>query len=904
MHDGRRSLSTGRGGITLLAGPAGIGKTRLLTEFLRSVNGGRKPLVVRTECLEFGGVTFGPIREIVAALVASGNARLDAVAAEALERGSFFEAIEEILRTVSQKRAILICIEDLHWADRATLELLAFFATRIANARVRIFASFRDDEMEAKPDANAAIARMSRAPSTERVDLRPLADAEMKAILDEGLGVRATSSEGLVRNIVARAGGNPFYGEELLKSAIEKGSFETAALPQSIKASILERYAALDEVDRTILAHAAVLGYRFDPHALVTIFDFTKTAVARALARARSHLLVVEEALPAIRFRFRHALTHETIAGEMLALEARLLHARIARVLESRPYARSRVEEIAYHWWKAMDHGNGVLANEMAGDAAAALHAHEEAATFYGRALQLCASPRDASRFSQRIAQIATLQGDHALALAYYERALDIEIAEANFSVAGLIVRRIAGRLASLGRDGDAYARIGAFLDEYGARLSEVDALLLDGWVILANFGGGRPHAWRERLRALPGDVVASAHDRWSLLLLEVNADADLGDIAAWRDSTERLRRHSETLGIAERAYCFLQIAITAAFGSFDTASVRVAIDEARALCERYGLVSLERYVLNVVAFDRYLHGDLREARRAARDVLEHARDANQFANLAIFAPLLGLACDDRDLLAMATDDRLVARFWSDEPSHDAALFGAGMAARLLVLRREDEARIVLERAVEGLETRLATQMILPLAARYVTSDGARARIDALLADVYDDDAGALATRAMVRAIVAKRSGSRERVALERDAEERYARLGWSAIHAQLCELVGMMPTSRPERVLRAVANSSVECEPPPASRALSPREVEIAAGVAAGLTNAAIAAQLGLSVKTVESHLSRIYARLEIRSRVGLATFVSEGTRERILQWSDSAIARRTARRRPGSGG
>ncbi len=166
--------------------------------------------------------------------------------------------------------------------------------------------------------------------------------------------------------------------------------------------------------------------------------------------------------------------------------------------------------------------------------------------------------------------------------------------------------------------------------------------------------------------------------------------------------------------------------------------------------------------------------------------------------------------------------------------------------------------------------------MLLPLAARYVGTARARARIAHLLAGIYPEDASSLATRAMVTATFAVRDGAPDPTSLARAAAAAYERLGWQQLNARALELAGDP----------AAVRATTEARP--ATLGFTEREREIAAAVAAGLANVEIAARLDLSVKTVESHLARIYAKLGLRSRVQLATYISENGRRPEFEGAD----------------
>jgi DNA-binding NarL/FixJ family response regulator len=566
------------------------------------------------------------------------------------------------------------------------------------------------------------------------------------------------------------------------------------------------------------------------------------------------------------------------------------LHARIALLLESLPERPSRLGEIAYHWWKARNRECAVAANEAAGDAAMNLHAYGDAATFYERALALAADPEVQSRLCARAGGAASVQGDQPGAIGFYERALALELEAKRFWSASEIVRRIAGRLVYAGRDAEARARLEAFLRAYRAQLSDVDALLVEGWPMLIDLGGGGVRAWRERLVRSGARAAEGSKDAWGLLLLEVNANAALGDVAAWRASLDRLRPFALTGSAADRAFSLLAFGLSAAYDGSDAAFARLSLRETHEFCERNGLESFQKYVYACDAFDRYLHGDVRGAQGAAHLALADPDDANQRTNMAVVGPLIGRECDDADLLALANDDALLGALEREDCPNSTALAAAGVALRFRALARDDEAARVLERALEALQTLFGAQLLLPLAARFVTTSRARERIEELCDALYDDDRSGQATCAMVRAVFAARDRAPERVDLAQRAAQWYAALDWPLLQAQALELGGDSAAARelymrcgsPRQVRRLTRGDTTvpAADALPALPALSLRERQVAAAVAAGLGNVEIAARLGVSVKTIESHLSRIYARLGLRSRVHLATYMANEAR------------------------
>ncbi len=196
----------------------------------------------------------------------------------------------------------------------------------------------REEALHAGHPAADAIARIARGARAGRIDLAPLAGTELTTFIDEALDGLALPQD--VRRAVAIAGeGNPYFTEELLKSAVEQASASGAgrarALPQTVRATLLERLAPFDESERRVIAQAAVIGRTFDVGLLAATLDAEPEALLPALRHARD-LQLVEERSPSV-FRFRHGLTRDAIYADFLGAEARPRHNAIAQALEAVP---------------------------------------------------------------------------------------------------------------------------------------------------------------------------------------------------------------------------------------------------------------------------------------------------------------------------------------------------------------------------------------------------------------------------------------------------------------------------------------------------------------------------------------------------------------------------------------
>ena len=178
-----------------------------------------------------------------------------------------------------------------------------------------------------------------------------------------------------------------------------RSAHSAAAIPDMLRASVLERLGLLGRSDRSVLMCASVIGRRFEVGVLIATAIRTRTEIDGALERACSLQLIEPDDSGRERFCFRHALTRDMIYEELLASRTRPLHRRIGRALErSEASGDGGIEQLAYHWWAAGDVRRGVRYNELAGDRAVALHAAADARTHYDRALSLAriASPEHA----------------------------------------------------------------------------------------------------------------------------------------------------------------------------------------------------------------------------------------------------------------------------------------------------------------------------------------------------------------------------------------------------------------------------------------------------------------------------------------------------------------------------
>lgn len=394
----------------LLSGDAGVGKTRLLQELTDSV-GVSGWLAFTGHCLDFGegALPYLPIAEILdrvadalpdvvdtVARVHPELARLQPVrraagvlrggvgpgpreVPDAAVRAQLFDAVHAVTEAAAQKAPVLLVVEDVHWADQSTRDLLTYLFTRPFRGRVSIVASYRSDDLHRRHPLRRQVAAWTRLPGVERVSLEPLADDDVRRLVAE---LDPTVSPGRVVDIVARAEGNAFFVEELVGATVRRPD-----LPAELADLLLLRLDLLDEVARDVVRTASVAGRRVGHQLLAEVTGRPADELDEALRHAVDvHVLVAHES----DYWFRHALLAEAVYDDLLPGERVRLHARYAAALADVPGAAA---VLAHHARRAHDLPAALAASIRAGVEASALGGPDEAATHYLAALGLLAEP-------------------------------------------------------------------------------------------------------------------------------------------------------------------------------------------------------------------------------------------------------------------------------------------------------------------------------------------------------------------------------------------------------------------------------------------------------------------------------------------------------------------------------
>jgi DNA-binding NarL/FixJ family response regulator len=408
-----------RARLVLVVGDAGIGKTRFVAEGLAraaaggvlAVGGGCLPLAEKLPLLPVadalgelsrldGGAPFEAALIVAPAFVRLEVARLlprlaggDAEAAGAAEewqRERLFAAVAELLGGVARRSAVVLLIEDLHWADDATLDLLTYL-TRAGHAgAVTVVATCRSDEVPLDAAVADWLTHVRRDAGVEEIRLGPLSRNEVAEQVTALVG--EAPPEGLVEEVYSRAEGHPFFTEQLVSAVITDSG--QLALPARLAELLLARAARCGAEARAVLAALAVAGRPLTDGLLAEITCLDAGTVQGAVRELTEVRLL---AMPSDRaHRLRHALLAEAVAAELLPGERVSLHERVARALETTG-GETLAAEAAGHWAAAGRPREELEARLTAARAAEQVVAYADAAAHWHRAIDLCEAEPDAA---------------------------------------------------------------------------------------------------------------------------------------------------------------------------------------------------------------------------------------------------------------------------------------------------------------------------------------------------------------------------------------------------------------------------------------------------------------------------------------------------------------------------
>jgi class 3 adenylate cyclase len=447
LEDALLAANRGDGRFVLLSGEAGIGKTRLAAELERQARklggdalwgscseaelplpylpfveaigsrlGDQDPTELRAE--------LGPmVAELAQVFPQLGEAPPAVVTADpAQAKLRLFESVVGLLELWGRASTLLVVLDDVHWADSSTRELLEYAARRLARSRVLLLATHRSDELDRKHPLTRAVQVWRRAGLAETVSVGAMQPAQVAEMIAAILSADEVSDD-LAELVHARCEGNPFVLEEMLREALDRGEIfqsdagwerrplDTFRLPETVREAVLLRLGRLEPSHVEVLRAAAVLGRTFDHGLLVEVAEADEACVLAALEAAVSQQLLEEDTRD--RYTWRHALTQEAIASDTVLPKRLRTHSRAADALLE---AGGGALVVARHLLAAGRAEEAVGSCLLAADEAERAVAFSEATDLLERVLPHVSDPHDRALLLYRMGRLRWLNGEPAAA--------------------------------------------------------------------------------------------------------------------------------------------------------------------------------------------------------------------------------------------------------------------------------------------------------------------------------------------------------------------------------------------------------------------------------------------------------------------------------------------------------
>ena len=748
----------GCGGTILISGEAGVGKTRLLTEFVAACGSGATVLVGACLALADGAPPYWPVvdalrslrraeQPALARIAASGMAEVPApgiladrglaerailadpgVGAGALDaesqaaghagaarpeplRRAEDQVFEPVLRVIEQATGlgpVVLVVEDLHWSDRSTRDLLTFLAGNLRRRPFLFVGTYRSDALVPGHALHIWLAEMVQGAAAELIELGRLSRAEMTRQLGNILG--APPRPDIVDAIWARSGGNAFFAEELLAAMVAGEQH----LPPTLRQVLLARIGNLSPAASTVLAMVAITGVPVRHELLAALGRLPDEDLIRAIRECVDQQVLLVEARDG-GYTFRHSLLREAVEEQLLPAERTALHRACARALTADRILAygSPASELAWHWYAAGDHARALPASVEAAVAAQSSFGFAEACGHLERALQLWESgvagdapgapPVDGLHLRLLAAECANLAGDHERAASFARAAAGSLGNGTAAGSAALVWERLGRYLWDAGASEDALVAYERAVELVGDdRETQVAARVLGAQASALMLAGRYAESHPRAEEALDVARRAGARREEAQVLAVLGFDlaylGDPGGVVLLHEARRIAEEDSDPDGVA-RAYVHLATLLSEPLNRLDEAVV--VAEEGLARVRATGLArfhgaALQAMIVNTLfrlgrwdegerrareAFDANPAGTAAMDLRLARAKISMARGdfATTAADLEAVKALSARAIDPRFVVPVVTLEVGLA-LWEDRLDDARDVIAAGLA--------------------------------------------------------------------------------------------------------------------------------------------------------------------------------------------------------------------------------
>ena len=930
MESRLADAAAGAGRVLLVAGEAGIGKTRLLGSITRRAQassfGVARAAAFPGDVQSLGGLLLDLASDLLSAPVPvlsdlgqSITSRIRAIPADAGDahhrRRLLVQDLADLLVTAEPAPPVLIILEDLHWADELSLDVLGHLAGRIANRPMLIAGAYRSDELYPSLPLRDLRARLLAQRLAEEVRLPRLGLDQTATMTSATLG-RPVPAQ-LVAAIHERTDGIPLHVEEFL-AAVDESSLTSqpgaavaaAAVPDTLSDAVLSRARRLSTPTRSVASAAAVIGRSFDFDLLTAVTDASPDEVAGALRELQEAYFVLPGA-DAVTFDFRHALIRDTLYADTDLPLRRRLHERVAAAAAERGY---RGAFISAHFEQAGCPGPAYEYAVIAAREASAISAHGEALELYRRAvgnLPAQLPKLDQARLFAALGDEAAATDDNLAAAEAYQTAHELISAAGDVrAAAGLVPRMVSvahllgagldARVATLQRALDSLDKV-AGADRERARLHSAmaAAYLVDDRLDEAIIHGERGRAESQRI----GDDEAA-----------LNAATTLGSVLVfagrmdegWQLLEEAIAEAGETCQETEAARGYRMVGSSASeLMEYDRAERWLS--EGVGYAENAELWNHRHYMASHLAHVQWATGQWDAAEQTAEGALADGRGGITTRITAQYVlGYLAMGRGDWDAASQLLEEALAAGERMAELQRlSPPLWGLAEAARCQ--GDYDTALTRCERGYRASAEVMDAACLFPYLITGVRAHLARGDVDA--AEEWSGRVSAVLTARGIpgtlpaighgRGLILLARGdvppAHQAVESARDAW-RVRRRFWEGTWA-LRDLAVIAAKARRRgeaallldetRAAAAAAGATVLVDDAdrlaqswgPGRQVdpwhpLSEREFEVAELVAAGLTNRQIAQRLVVSPKTISAHVTHILTKLGAGRRAEIAAW------------------------------